>query len=68
MPFGQEILLILFSSFHSLYVLRNQLPTANFRFAQPLNLMECGGSHLKDKSKTIVALFTEDSADERSEC
>ena len=25
--------------------------------------MECGGSHLKDKSKTIVALFTEDSAD-----
>ena len=25
--------------------------------------MECGGSHFKDKSKTIVALFTEDSAD-----
>ena len=30
MPFGQEILLILFSSFHSLYVLRNTLPPLTF--------------------------------------
>ena len=72
MPVGQEILLIFdppdLPSREEFVVLRNQLPTANFRFAQPLNLVECGGSHFKDKLKTIVALFTEDSADERSEC
>ena len=42
MPFGQEILLIFdppdLPSREEFVVLRNQLPTANFRFAQPLNL------------------------------